>query len=745
MNINKIQFLFFLIIQTFLLSPILCAADTISMRKRGCLFMDKLTDKAEIVSFDYNEGYYRAIHSNYGYWVSTAVKMKYLGDSSKDVMMSCYIGYTEDYRNFISSTLLHFYIPCTLEKFNVLNEGTYCIEIVSTLIGDITKANYCTNEYTFKVKKSANIPSLTIDRFSEVQIGCIMPGDTLTLLGKVENKMSIYQSYEYLGIGLANTEKVANDIPLQCEIEGQKSVGLYDKISCIIPSSIDNGYYSIFYSSSLSGSDQCPANFINQFNSLNFNGNIKKLSISRRNYINNIKATLIDINFDNSSSNPIIFNLTFFLNGIMDTNGLSLDNFNNKDVDIKLCSQSGTVVNTKCTFVKNSNLGSRFYLICTPESFQKNTPYSLVFLQDIVLGQDTNQILCDYENTPIYKKIIIPSAEYDFLIIFDENNSPNFDCNFNKNGFIHSETTKVNNKCGWCDEKCVLCEGACSKCIEGYSLSSSKKCVIIKDTINFERFGPVSDYYPLRQSSCNSETNNNKLFSFKIYYNVWKGENIAIESKIYTNIIFAKNQKGHSYGLNCTVEVNPDYYSFREQNYGYCQESFCTLSSFVNCSFYGNNIANGIYDIQIDSNIDFAKLVKRAKEEFSPIKIRYISKVLEVDNPLTDKIKITFQGELPYNQLIYLCPEIDSLPKECYLLNKINILYNQDDDETKIECSKEIQRYDKGCQSFSHIMLENNCGLYIKEDITYTHCLDDSSYLNLGMTYLLLIFIIIFN
>ena len=103
--------------------------------------MDKLRLNDIIVAFDYNEGYYRAIHSSYGYWTGTSVKMRYLGDSSKDVMMKCYIGTSEDYRNYITSNTLHFYIPCTLENFSVLKEGTYCIEVVSKLIGDITKDN----------------------------------------------------------------------------------------------------------------------------------------------------------------------------------------------------------------------------------------------------------------------------------------------------------------------------------------------------------------------------------------------------------------------------------------------------------------------------------------------------------------------------------------------------------------------------------------------------------------------------
>lgn len=709
--------------------------------------MDKLQNNDIIVAFDYNEGYYRAIHSNYGYWVGTSVKMKYLGDSSQDVMMKCYIGTSVDYRNFITSNTLHFYIPCTLENFSVLREGTYCIEIISKLIGDITKENFCYNDYTFKVLKSTNIPVLTIDRFSEEQIGCIRPGGTLTLLGKVGNKMSVYQSYDYYGIGLSNTEKVEADIPLQCEIEGQKSVGLYDKITCKIPFSTDNGYYTILYLSSLSSlskSNQCPSIYINSFNSLNFNGKIKKLSISSSHDINKIVCTLIDITFGNSASNPAIFDLTFSIeNYNFNTDSLTFDIFNNKDVDIKLCDQSGNVVNTKCTFVKGSNIGVTFYLTCTPDSFQKNTPYSLVFFQDIVLGQNKNSLICTYENTPIYKKIIIPSAEYDFLIIFDNNNSPNFDCNYNRYGFIQNKLTKINDKCGWCKEKCILCKGVnCLKCIEGYTLSRFSQCELMKDKINYERFDIILNYYPYEHSCYNNKGKN--LFSFKISYNVWEGENIAIETEKYLNRIYAKNQKGNMYGLNCTVEVNPDYNSFREQNYGYCKNSFCNLISYVNCSFQETNIANGIYDISINSNNDFANLVNRAKERFSPIKIRYISKQLSVVSN-TDNIIIAFQGQAPYNGKIYICEENNSTPGQCYILNKINRIYDEDDDETKIECSNEISLYDKGCKSFTNIMMENECGNYIRGDIYLVKCNNISRYLSLGLLYFILIMLLIVN
>lgn len=62
-----------------LFSFIYCASDSISINKRGCLYIDKITSNEEIVSFEYYEGYYRAIQANYAITKSSAVKMKYLG------------------------------------------------------------------------------------------------------------------------------------------------------------------------------------------------------------------------------------------------------------------------------------------------------------------------------------------------------------------------------------------------------------------------------------------------------------------------------------------------------------------------------------------------------------------------------------------------------------------------------------------------------------------------------------------
>ena len=109
------------------------------------------------------------------------------------------------------------------------------------------------------------------------------------------------------------------------------------------------------------------------------------------------------------------------------------------------------LIDTKCDYIKSSDSASNFYLICTPVSFEKETSYSLVILSDITIGSDTSEVFCTYGSYKLYKKIIIPSKEYDFLILYDENNSPYLDCNVNNKGFYHYTVSKVTNYCGSCN------------------------------------------------------------------------------------------------------------------------------------------------------------------------------------------------------------------------------------------------------------------------------------------------------
>lgn len=75
----------------YLFSFSFCAEDTIYLNSVGCILSDKTDQDHEIISFEYTEGYYRAIHASYTYTVSDSVKLKYLGDSTKDEFMVCYI------------------------------------------------------------------------------------------------------------------------------------------------------------------------------------------------------------------------------------------------------------------------------------------------------------------------------------------------------------------------------------------------------------------------------------------------------------------------------------------------------------------------------------------------------------------------------------------------------------------------------------------------------------------------------
>ena len=58
--------------------------------------------------------------------------LKYLGDSSKDVFMVCYINPSFSEIADSSHKTLKYHIPCTManEKIRRLSEGTYCLEIV---------------------------------------------------------------------------------------------------------------------------------------------------------------------------------------------------------------------------------------------------------------------------------------------------------------------------------------------------------------------------------------------------------------------------------------------------------------------------------------------------------------------------------------------------------------------------------------------------------------------------------------
>ena len=735
--------------------------------------MDKITLNQNIISFDYNEGYYRAIHSNYGYWVSNAVKMKYLGDSSKDIFMSCYIGVGEEYRTNISPTLLHFYIPCTIEDRSLINEGTYCIEIVKTLIGDINSGDFCSNSLTFKVTKSSNIPTLSVTGFALEQSGCVQAGDTVTLLATVNNKMSLFQDYYGIGIGLSNTEEVSADIPLDCKIEGQKTIGSTDRIICKIPNSISEGQYSILYSSNFLESYECPINIINDFNSLNFNGQVKKLNIFKGN-IGNIESILKNISIVNDII-PVIrpfpvgiqtmtpinipynenvdevtnqiyakFKLTFYLDSINNIDYFTLDIYKDKNIEIKLSDKSREIIDIQCQFIKSNEFSYIFDLICSSNSFEKNKRYSIVIPDDIIIGYDTSVVLCTYGDSTLYKKIIIPAAEYDILIAFDEDNSPYFDCNTKNYGYYLSGITKIQNYCGSCNNNCTICKGTniCTKCLEGFSLDYSNKCVIIRDRIYFDKFGDVKDFIPFKES-CENTNLNKQLFSFKFDYYINEGDNFAISPLRYDNVIAGKSVNGN-YKLNCIIDVNPLYEGNSEQYFGYCKQTICSLTAYVNCSFQ-EKVPNGIYDIQINFVGDFGDLLNTAKAEYQPIEINYVDTKLSA-TIISDKIRVAIKGYTTGPQPVYLCPEINSYFSECYeILNCERLTYDSDNGETIFECPKTIDYEGSSCKTFNRILMEDYCRNNINESFIFQYCPEHENYSNLsfGNLYILLIIILI--
>ena len=719
-------------------ASIFCAQDSISMNKVGCLFRDKLQAEYEIISFEYIEGYYRAIHANYGIWYSESVKMKYLGDSSKDIFMKCFVA-----PNYVVETIsnrYHYHIPCTLTSQNIgkLADGTYCIEIVKKLVGDIDSENFCSNDYTFKITNSNNIPSLTISGFANGQEGCVKLGDTITLLGKVGNSKSKSEDYGNLGIGLANTELVSDDIPLDCKIEGNTNINSNDKITCMIPFDVPEGKYSIFYSGDLlENNNKCPNNIINNFNSLNFKGDVKKLNILSLDNIRDIEAILINISFENPSKISGLFNLTFSLDNIQNINYLKYENIKNKDIGIQLIDYYRNPKSTKCDIII-SEIKNIFYLICKVENYQNNEQYSVFISNEILIGYDQNQIICSYEKNTIYQKIIIPITEYDFFIVYNDD-SPYLECNINNRGFYLNQISSVKNLCGSCSSYCLFCKNVniCDKCADGFILKNSNECSVIKEKLNFDKFTELKGYdFPI-YDSCDNNNIDKQLFSLQFSYKINNGENSAIDSEEYNNILFAKNEN-RNFGLKCKIDINPSYIE-NWQNYGICKQPFCTLTSYLNCSFR-ENVPNGEYEVQANSNNNLGNLIKKAEDDLGSLKIKYIDTKI-IGEIIDDKIIVTYFGYAKSDEKIYVCPDISFQYFDCpYLIDCRQISGNPD--ETKFECSKEISGYEDQCKNFRRIMMKDECGKYINESFEFKYCPDLSTSLNIQLK--IYLFILLF-
>ena len=218
--------------------------------------------------------------------------------------------------------------------------------------------------------------------------------------------------------------------------------------------------------------------------------------------------------------------------------------------------------------------------------------------------------------------------------------------------------------CGSCNYNCLICRitNACSQCQEGTIVKNSRECSIIKDKLNYSNFQEVIAYYP-HEESCKNTKEDVRLFSFIYPYVISKGENLAIESVNYNNLVYAKNGN-QRYGLNCIMDVNPVYFQSDEKPFGYCKQPFCTLYAYVNCSFH-ETISNGIYEIQANCNNDFCNLINQAMAEFPEIKITFNYIKLIAKN-MQDYINVVYTGRLYSYPTLYLCPDINSQYEECY-------------------------------------------------------------------------------
>ena len=720
-----------LILVSLLFQSIFCDEDTIYMNKPPCLLMDTFVDKNIIVSFEYDEGYYRAIHDT-GSWITNAVNMKFLGDPSKDRLMDCYVGL--NYVTVKPNHLYHYFVPCTFRDASKIIEGKFCVEIVAKLVGDIKSRSFCSQDYIFEITKTANFPTLTVTRFLDGQNGCVQPGEKVNLLASVGNMISKSQDYYYYGIGLASTEYLYNQSML-CKIEGNKDKGSSDLITCNIPDYIQEGSFSVLYSTYFTKDNKCPNNIIYQFNSLNFQSGITKLQIYKGSSY--IKSTLTEISFDNPKNSLGSFNLTFSLNSVQSSTFLSFNNIVDTDIGIKLVDKNQFLISTKCDLTQHSDILNIFDLICIPENFEKETNYAIVILEDVEIGADTSQIECQYGDKAFYRKIKLISAEYDFFIIYDNDELPYLDCNRNNVGYYFNKITSIKNMCSSCSSYCLYCESKneCVKCSDGFTLNNLKQCEIRRDPINFQKFKEFINFVP-HNNSCFSYGNENQLFSFKFSYIISKGESLVLQSEQYNNIIYAKNQN-EKYGLNCLLEVIHN----NKQSYGTCKNIYCDLVSLANCSFH-EKVNTGKYEIEVNTETDFGQLINNAMADLPKIQINYINTEI-TGEVLDDSIQVKYSGYYHSSSNIYLCKNNHSPLKDCYKLSYCNRVSDKENGDSIFECSKSIDYSDYyNCINFETIMMIDSCGEKINGSFNYEYC--PNYYSNSGATvYNLLLFLII--
>ena len=730
----------------YLFSLIQCASDTITFQKRGCLYLDQINTNSIIIEFIYKEGYYRAIHASYTYTKSKAVTLKYLGDSSKNVYLNCVI--SPNYITTIGS-LYQYYIPCTFEKINEVNEGTYCVEITGNLIGDIKGISFCDNSNTFKIIRTTNLPTLSISGFASEQIGCIQIGSEITLLGQVKNKITEYQYYGNIGIGLSNTELVSKNIPLECSIQGGVSINSYAKIICKIPYDISKSTYTVLFSDDLKEGYQCPANVINSFNSLNFKNNPKKLQISDG--ISDLEAKLIKFYFGKTLGSSDLFILKFQISNVADMSSIVFENINKKDIGIKLYDLNRASLITQCSLGDKDSTYFTFNINCNAPNYQKDTSYSLFISDNIKIGYNQAYQICQIDSTIYYRNLVIRPSEFDFFLIFNDENSY-FDCN-PKNYYLQN----INNLCGACTSGCIECNHVgCSRCMDGYSKTSSG-CEIMKDNINYDNFYNLEKYIPYNDNNCQTNENGIQLFSLKFSYIVLEGGIVAFKTDKTNNAIYARNTNNNRrYGLYCTVDVNPSYIQ-SDQYYGACKQTNCFLKAYANCSFHqGVNIENGVYDVTVDNPNFIGKLINKAKNDLNTMNIKYypnkISAKIDSGN-----IQVLYEGyKSQYSSINFLlCQNSDTEINECYDLDFCDYKnYDINNDQTLYQCQKsyidqEIKLGGKitNCLKFKDVRFENDCRNYLHSTSTidYTYCNYDSNYSIINdINLLMLLFITLF-
>ena len=665
--------------------------DTITMSKRGCLNLDNIehrVNEAVIVNFTYNEGYSRGVHASYTIIKSSSVKLSYLYDSTKDIFLNCELN--PKYITVLPNKLYQYIIYCYLQDISKINDGTYCVQIVDTLIGDIKSQSFCSDNYKFDIIRTSNLTSLIIQGFPEDQSGCVGFGSEIVLLGNFNGDKIINQDYAFIGIGLSNTEKVSKNIGIKCKIEENISKNSNAKLTCIIPYDISEGFYSVVYSNNLIEENQCPKIDISSFNSSYFKNITKKLYIFEG--VDELEAELVSFDFGINSGSSDLFILKFKVDNSLDMSNLVFDDINKKNIGIVLGAENGIKINTKCNITDKDITQLTFNMNCNAENYEKKVTYFLYFQKNVKIGYNKAEQVCEINSTKFYRNIIIKHSYYDFLITFNDEFSY-LDCDPRNYNFSGSNTKSIQNLCGSCGRGCIKCDNSgCKKCMDGFLFDGNSGCKVLKNKdINYEQFDFLYKYLPYN-SSCWKNPHEQQLFSFIFYYSTLKGEIVAFESEKSIDKIFAKNENNNKqYGLNCTLDINPSF-GEREQPSGICRETYCSFLAYLNCSFH-QEVPDGIYEILENTNTLFGKLINDAKDYLylKTINIKYYRNKISA-NINEQYVQIFYEGYLSYlSKLKFLfCQNSLSNIEDCYESKDFWVVqnYDKEKDQSLIQCLK---------------------------------------------------------